>query len=155
MSTTMNDHTFATSVVVKASQEKAWQVFTANIGTWWPKGHSIAKAGQKNLFIEPFVGGRWYEIGTDDEQCDWGKVLTWDPFGRLVLTWQLSAQFAYDPDFITEIEVTFETVDGGTRVTLQHKNLDKYGPMEEKIKETFSGEGGWNSILQLYVAVVG
>ena len=32
---------------VKASQTRAFEVFTAGFGRWWPASHSIAKSPQK------------------------------------------------------------------------------------------------------------
>jgi hypothetical protein len=34
-------------------------------------------------------------------------VLAWEPPGRLLLGWQLGAEWKYDPDFLTELELTF------------------------------------------------
>jgi hypothetical protein len=40
----------------------------------------------------------WYEQGTDGSECDWGRVLAWEPPHRLVVTWQINGQWQYDPD---------------------------------------------------------
>ena len=59
------------------------------------------------MIVEPRAGGRWYEIAGDGRECDWGRVLHWQPPGRLVLVWGLTAEWRYDPGFHTEVEVTF------------------------------------------------
>src|SRR5687767_9970756 len=86
-------------LTVEAPAERAFRVFTANMGAWWPREHHIGKAALKDCVVEPKVGGRWYEVTDDGATCEWGKVLAWEPPTRLVLAWQLNAQFAYDPSF--------------------------------------------------------
>ena len=36
-----------------------------------------------------------------------GRVLVWDPTNRIVLSWEIGADWKYDPSFSTEIEVEF------------------------------------------------
>ena len=127
---------------VKASQTRAFEVFTAGFGRWWPASHSIAKSPQKDAIIEPRLGGRWYERGEDGSECDWGRVLVWEPPARLVLSWQLSAQWKYDPDLLTEVELTFApAAGGGTLVTLEHRNLERFGADASRQAEQLNG--GW------------
>ena len=95
------------SIVVKASAEKSFTTFTSRIGRWWPRSKSIGSAPQADVVLEPGVGGRWYERGTDGSECQWGKVLQWEPPGRLVLAWQIGADWKFDPTLVTEVEVTF------------------------------------------------
>jgi uncharacterized protein YndB with AHSA1/START domain len=55
-------------------------------------------------------------------------VLTWDPPSRLLLAWQLDRDFKYDAGLVTEVELRFEPVaGGGTRVTLEHRDLERFG----------------------------
>ena len=114
------------SVRVSAPREHAFEVFTAGIGRWWPKSHHIGAADLDTLVIEPREGGRWFERGVDGSECEVGKVLVWDPPARLVLVWQLTPEFKYDPNLITEVEVQF-IADGAnaTRVELEHRNLER------------------------------
>jgi uncharacterized protein YndB with AHSA1/START domain len=114
---------------VKAPQDVAWRMFTERMGIWWPLAtHKIGKAKAVGVVIEPRVGGRWYERGDDGSTCDWGRVLSWEPHSRLVLSWEISADWQYDPKLKTEVEVRFipEGKDG-TRVELEHRHLDRYG----------------------------
>jgi uncharacterized protein YndB with AHSA1/START domain len=79
-------------VTVKAPQDVAWRTFTEKMGTWWPLvTHKIGDAKAVDAVIEPRVGGRWYERGEDGSACDWGRVLSWEPHSRLVLSWEISA----------------------------------------------------------------
>src|SRR5262245_2275248 len=115
-------------VSVKAPPAVAWRVFTEQMGTWWPlANYKIGNAKAVDAVLEPRVGGRWYERGEDGSTCDWGHVLAWEPHTRLVLTWDISADWQYDPNLGTEIELRF-IADGkaGTRVELEHRRLDRY-----------------------------
>ena len=49
------------SVRVGAPPERAFKVFTDDIGRWWPKTHHIVPADLDAPVIEPKAGGRWYE----------------------------------------------------------------------------------------------
>jgi uncharacterized protein YndB with AHSA1/START domain len=58
----------------------------------------------------------------DGVECEVGKVLVWDPPARLVLGWQLTPDWKFDPDLITVVEVRFIPEGGGaTRVELEHR----------------------------------
>jgi uncharacterized protein YndB with AHSA1/START domain len=136
-------------VNVKAPPEIAWRVFTEKIGTWWPLAtHKIGKAKAVEAVIEPRVGGRWYERGDDGSSCDWGCVLAWEPPARLVLSWDINADWQYDPNLKTEVEVRFSADGkGGTRVELEHRKLDRYGARREEMRGIFDSEGGWTGLL--------
>src|SRR5262249_3489451 len=95
-------------VDVQAPPLVAWHVFTEQMGTWWPlRMYKIGKANAVEGISEPRVGGRWYERGDDGSTCDWGRVLVWEPPARLVLSWDITADWQYDPALQTEIEVRF------------------------------------------------
>ena len=127
------------SVTVRAAPSVAWQVFTEGIGSWWPLAtHKIGKAKAVDAVIEPRVGGRWYERGDDGSTCDWGCVLVWEPPSRLVLSWDVNADWQHDPTLKSEVEVRF-IAEGrdATRVKLEHRHLDRYGPHREQMRGIF------------------
>jgi uncharacterized protein YndB with AHSA1/START domain len=138
-------------VIIEASAEHCFRVFTDGVGTWWPKQHHIGTSPLKLAVIEPRAGGRWYAISEDASECDTGKVLVWDPPRRLVLAWQITADWTFDPDFVTEVEVTF-TPDGPTRtvVVLEHRDLERFGERAEELRNGVDAEGGWGAILGSY-----
>jgi uncharacterized protein YndB with AHSA1/START domain len=81
-------------------------------------------------------------------------VLAWEPPGRVLLAWQINANWKYDPDLITEVEVTFTPVGGGaTRVDLEHRNLERFGDKIESVRAAIDSEGGWSGILRTYAEV--
>lgn len=139
------------SVRVSAPIERAFEVFTTGMGRWWPKTHHIC-AGELDIpVIEPRPGGRWYERGADGVECEIGKVLLWEPPTRLVLAWQLTADWKFDPNLITEVEVRF-IADGksATRVELEHRHLERYGDRAEAYRQQIGGDNGWGHLLRLY-----
>jgi uncharacterized protein YndB with AHSA1/START domain len=73
--------------------ERAFEVFTAKFGTWWPAGYHIGGVDMADAILEPKVGGRWYERGVDGSECDWGTVVEWEAPTRLVVTWQINGQW--------------------------------------------------------------
>jgi uncharacterized protein YndB with AHSA1/START domain len=135
-------------VVVEAPQEKAFRVFTEGMNNWWSRTHKIGKGALKTAVLEPRVNGRWYEIDDDGSQCEWGKVLVWEPPRRLVLAWQINGQWQFDPELVTEVEVVFRAEGPGrTRVELEHRNLDRFGAAAEAIRKAFSAPDGWPGLL--------
>ena len=138
-------------VSVKAPQEVAWRVFTGKLGTWWPLAtYKIGKATAVDAVMEPRVGGRWYERGEDGSTCDWGRVLAWEPHSRLVLSWNITADWQYDPKLDTEVEVRFTAEGKGTRVEVIHRQLDRYGARQDEMRGIFDGEGGWSHLLEAF-----
>jgi uncharacterized protein YndB with AHSA1/START domain len=140
-------------IVVEVPQERAFHVFTARFDTWWPRAHHIGKAELKEARIEPRVGGRWYEVGTEGSECDWGKVLAWEPPSRILLAWQINGEWKYDASFMTELEVKFVPLGPQrTRVELEHRNLERFGDKMEAVRASFESKQGWEGGLTLYAA---
>ena len=139
------------SVRVNAPQARAFEVFTAGVGLWWPKSHHIGASDLDTPVIEPKAGGRWYERGIDGVECEVGKVLVWEPPARLVLGWQLTPDWKFDPDLITEVEVRF-IPDGAnaTLVELEHRNLDRFGERAEAFRQQIDSPEGWAGLLQRF-----
>jgi uncharacterized protein YndB with AHSA1/START domain len=150
MSTQIRPAPVRKSIFVDACPDHAFEVFTAGIGRWWPKSHKIGPADLDRPIIEPRAGGRWYELDVDGSECEIGKVAVWEPPARLVLIWQLTPEFTHDPDLITEVEVRFTPEGGGTRVDLEHRDLERMGEKAAAMRETVSGPGGWPALLQLF-----
>jgi uncharacterized protein YndB with AHSA1/START domain len=140
------------TVTVDVPQAHAFSVFTEHFGLWWPLAtHKIGKQDAVTAIIEPKRGGRWFERSADGAECDWGRVQVWEPPRRLVLTWQISANWQPDSTIQTEVEVTF-VADGPDRTTvnLEHRQLEDYGKQAEMMRSIFDSEGGWSGILQRY-----
>jgi len=140
------------NIFVKASLEHAFAVFTAGFDRWWPRGHSVGSSPQKMAVLEPEIGGRWYEIGEDGSQTQWGEVMVWEPPHRLVLTWRVDADWNCDPELHTEVEVRFTPEGDGVRVDLEHRKLEAYGERAQEVRAKIDNEKGWNGLLKLFAA---
>jgi uncharacterized protein YndB with AHSA1/START domain len=141
-------------VTVEATKERAFSVFTEGLGTWWPlETHHIGTVDAATVVIEPFVGGRCYERGVDGTECDWARVAVFEPPNRLVILWQLSADWAYDATMASEVEVRFvEEGPHTTLVELEHRGLETYGDRAAEIRTSIDSEGGWSALLAAYAA---
>jgi uncharacterized protein YndB with AHSA1/START domain len=140
------------SVRVNAPPEHAFDVFVRRIGAWWPKSHHIGATDPETFVIEPRQGGRWFERGTDGAECEIGKVLAWEPPKRLLLAWQITADWKYDAALVTEVEVRFVREGDATRVELEHRNLERLGDRAEGYRQQIDSPNGWSMILQLFSA---
>ena len=88
--------------------------------------------------FEPFVGGRLIEVYDREtgEGLTMARIEVWEPGKRLVFV----------DDRETEADVTFEASDGGTRVTLEHRGLERLAPQEAEQHAQF----GWRLVFGWY-----
>jgi len=77
-------------------------------------------------------------------------VLAYELPHRLVLAWQLTREFAYDPDFETTVEIRFEEQDSATIVRFEHRDLERMGEGTVELFESM--DGGWGMLLGLFKA---
>ena len=132
-------------LMIEASQETAFEVFTQEMDTWWPRSHHVGKTPMVRLVLEPREGGRWYSTHQDGEVCQIGHVQNYEPNSRVVLVWQLNGDFQHDPALHTEVELNFiPGTAGTTRVTFEHRNVEALGKGLEGM------DRGWGMILGLY-----
>ena len=138
------------AVEVKAPPSRAFELFTQNMGAWWPRGQTPGGKPHADLTIEPRKDGRWFERDADGKETQWGKVLSWEPPHRLILGWQLNHKFQFDADVLMEVEVRFdELAVGGTRISLEHRDIEQLGS-EAKV---FAGKigSGWPERMRNFV----
>lgn len=152
MTTETQNMVVSKTITVRAGQERAFTVFTERFFSWWPKSHHIGDAELADAVIEPREGGRWYERGADGTECDWGRVLAWEPPSRVVLSWHLQGDWSYHPDpaMASEIEVRFTAESPAvTRVDLEHRHLERHdNPVE--VRSGVDSPNGWTGILAQY-----
>jgi uncharacterized protein YndB with AHSA1/START domain len=133
---------------VKATPEHAFRIFTEGFDRWWPRSHSVGGSPMARAVIEPRTGGRWYEVGENGAECQWGEVLAWEPPHRVMLAWRISADWKADPEVYSELEVRFTPqADGTTRVDLEHRKLEGLGAKADELRVGIDGPGGWGALL--------
>jgi uncharacterized protein YndB with AHSA1/START domain len=140
------------SVEVAVPPARAFELFTRSIGQWWGRGRTPAKNPHADIVIEPKAGGRWYEIDDEGTINPWGHVIAYEPPARLVLGWQLGKDFTLDPNLVTEVEVTFEPAGKGTKVTLEHRDLERFGADADEMRGKL--DSGWPGVLGRFTAFV-
>jgi uncharacterized protein YndB with AHSA1/START domain len=138
-------------VVVDVDPDRAFEIFTADMTSWWPSAHHIGSAPIETVVVEPHAGGRWYTRHQDGSETSTGSVSTWDPPSRLVLTWQIGADWRYHADLVTTVELRFsEAGPGRTRVVLEHRDLDAFGADAATMRTTFDAPDAWVGTLASY-----
>lgn len=121
---------------VKATPERAFAVFTGEIGEWWrPHGlfQTTPRAPGRLAFEPQGEGGRLIETLANGKVFEIGSVLAWAPGERLVFSWR---QASFPVDLHTEVEVRFEAVGEETRVSVEHRGYDQV-PAESAARHRF------------------
>jgi hypothetical protein len=155
MTISLTDVPVRKSIVVDVPVDDAFEVFTHETDTWWPRTHHIGTAPMRRVVVEEFAGGRCYTEQEDGSECDWGQVLEWGPPTHLVLAWQITHQWGYEPDVAkaSVVEVNFHAIEPeSTRVELEHRHFDRQGAAGEIMRKAVEAPNGWTGILSLYAA---
>jgi uncharacterized protein YndB with AHSA1/START domain len=139
--------TVTVSIDVAVDPDTAFDVFTNEIDSWYQRGPHSWRYPDRAVGIrfEPRVGGRLLEVHDADsgEGFAFGRVLVWEPGARLVFADLVSSA---PPDPVTEVEVRFEAAGEGTRVTLEHRGLDRLPPDVAAQKRMY----GWQTTLRWF-----
>lgn len=153
MTTQAADTSVRASAVVDASPERAFAIFTGDIGSWWDPGHHIIEAELDEMVFEPRVGGHIYDRGVDGSECRWARVLAYEPPERVVFSWDINPrwQLETEPARTSEVEVRFIPQGRGrTRVELEHRNLERHGAGWEQMRDAVGS--GWAGIGERFAA---
>jgi len=143
------------SIVVEATQEEAFSVFTEDMGSWWPPEHHILDGQLAEMVFEPYVGGHIYDRAVDGRACRWARVLAYEPPARVVFSWDISLQWSIeaDPRKTSEVEVRFiaETATR-TRVEIEHRDIDHHGEGWEGMSAAVGSPDGWDGGLKSFAS---
>ena len=102
------------SVVLSCDPGRAFVLFTEHAGLWWPAGRRHTPDARSTIRME--AAGRFFERSNDGTEVELGVVHRFEAARRLLLDWYPGT----GREAPTRVEVTFEAVDGGTRVTVHH-----------------------------------
>jgi uncharacterized protein YndB with AHSA1/START domain/uncharacterized protein YciI len=131
-------------IVVPATPERAFALFTAHLGRWWPlRKFSVYGADA----IVAFEGDRVVERSGGEENV-WAEVVEWDPPTRLRLSWHPGR----DDTHATDVQVSFAGHDGGTLVTLVHSGWER---AEDPAGAAEEYRNGWPGVLGAFEAWAG
>jgi uncharacterized protein YndB with AHSA1/START domain len=134
-------------ISVTAEPERAFQLFTEQIGSWWPaERYSMAVSREDGSTVDTVVfeqreGGRVYEVASNGTEGLWATVLAWDPPHRFVLAWHPTLR--EEPP--TEVEITFSPDGTGTRIDLEHRGWEALGDRADEAADGY--EEGWSYVL--------
>ena len=157
MTTKAQQTTVRAEIVVEAPVEHAFQVFTEDFDKIKPREHNMLEVDIAHSVFEPRAGGRVYDRGVDGSECQWARVIAYEPPNRIVFTWDISPQWQIETDLAktSEVEVRFvaEAPDR-TRVELEHRNLDRHGPGWESERDGVAADQGWPLYLERFAEQV-
>ena len=157
MSMQAADTSVGTSIVVEAPPERAFAVFTEEIGSWWDPDHHLLDSALAEMIFEPRVGGHVYDRGVDGSECRWARVLAYEPPQRFVISWDINLQWKLETDLekTSEVEVRFVPEGAGrTRVELEHRHLDRHGEGWEQMRDSVGSPDGWGGSLRRFADAV-
>jgi len=143
------------TIRVKAPIAHAFEVFTSGLTRWWPHNHGVGKKPIAKVLMEPRLGGRWIEISKEGTETPVATIILWEPPHRVVLLWQVNAQWKPDAAMKSEVDVRF-TAEGPdtTLVELMHHKFETMGA-EAGASMRKDVEGGWPGLLERFAQEAG
>jgi hypothetical protein len=133
---------------VACSAEHAFDVWTRQIGMWWPSDHTVS--GEAGLVVlQGGVGGRIYERTADGLEHEWGQVTVWEPPLQLAYLWHLGA----DRASATEVEIQFHSQgEAATRIEIEHRGWERLGGAGDEWRNR--NHAGWASLLPHFQSAI-
>lgn len=132
---------------VSVEPQRAFELFTDRVDQWWQRSPQFRfrPDARGTLAFEAGVGGRFFERYEDGSIFVIGRISAWEPGSRLVFTWR---GINYAEHESTEVEILFEPIGSGTRVTVEHRGFQRL-PAGHAALHGLSGRafgelfGGW------------
>lgn len=154
MNSQAEETSIRTEVVVETAREHAFNLFSERFDQIKPREHNMLAVDIAESIFEPHAGGRVFDRGVDGSECQWGRVLAYEPPERIVFTWDISPHWQIESDLgrASEVELRFTAeAPERTRVELEHRHLDRHGEGWQELREGVRGDGGWPLYLSRYV----
>ena len=129
------------SVVVAATPDRAFDLFTAEIGQWWPLvTHSVGQESATDVAMECRLGGRIVETVRDGSTYVWGTITAWSPGSSLTFTWHPGQP----ENEATLVTVSFLPDGEQTEVRLVHTGWDS---RPDGARARTGYDTGWDIVL--------
>jgi uncharacterized protein YciI len=131
-------------ILVDANPATAFEVFTDDIGRWWPVAENsvYGAGGTVTLANQEIV-----ERSADGHSALWGTITRWEPPTAVSFTWHPGQT----PDRASHVEVTFAAAPDGaaerTLVTLVHTGWDSF---DDPATARAEYDQGWPAVLGRY-----
>ena len=131
----MSRRSATAEVEVAADPARAFDVFTSEIDAWWVRGaiNFFDAARAIEMKIEPGVDGRVLEVYEGDA-LELGRITAWEPGERLAYRSRVDD---------SEVDVRFESVEGGTRVRVTQTLVPGGEKMFDFWPRTLAWFGSW------------
>jgi uncharacterized protein YndB with AHSA1/START domain len=133
------------SVTVPATPDRAFELFTADFGTWWPLAtHSVGTDKAAGVSFGAGVGGMIVETLADGTTSAWGTVTRWEPPERVAFSWHAGTPQAE----AGLVEVSFTpSGPGSTLVELVHTGWENR-PDGSAARSGY--QTGWDPVIDRY-----
>jgi len=137
-----------TTIEVPCGQQHAFDIFTREMGTWWPldkRSMSMmhGRKPSKSLLVEPKPGGKIVETGHDGAQYVWGTFRAFGPHDFLSMDFHMGMP----AESASLVEVRFTALDRRrTRVQLTQSNWEAFGDLAEMMRGGYGS--GWVIIFE-------
>ncbi|PIB24807.1 hypothetical protein BFP76_06440 [Amylibacter kogurei] len=134
------------TITVPCPPKHAFDTFTKDIDTWWPKEKNSVSAMNgavaQRVVMEPKTGGAIVETDHTGTDLVWGSVTEFSPHTKLALAWHINLE----PKDATFVEVTFEPSSTGTTVTLKHYGWEAFGDKAQDMHDGYNA--GWVGVFE-------
>ena len=135
------------AVDVPSTPERAFETFAAGFEEWWPVAtHSLSRSAAARCRLDPTPGGTLEECAPDGARHLWGTVEAVVPGRRLRFTWHPGR----GPESAQWVDVEFEPLATGSRVTLTHGGWDALGEIAAILRREYAA--GWREVLGTHFA---
>jgi hypothetical protein len=142
------------TVTVRSDLERAFELFTEEMGTWWPVdaySRAVSEFADEDVQVvrlefQARMGGSLLEHMSDGRILPWAEVTAWHPPHNVLMAWRPYSV----PEPPTELEVTFTAREGGTLVELEHRGWERLSEdFREGLYEIYAR--GWIKTLGFFV----
>ena len=130
------------SVELPATPEVAFELFASRFPDWWPVAtHSLSRDAATVCRMQCEAGGTLEELSPDGARHRWGTIEICEPGRQLRFSWHPGRE----PDSAQWVDVAFEPLGSGTRMTLTHGGWEALGEIAPMLRREYAA--GWRVVL--------